>query len=330
LEVVPADDSVNLIEVPTRYPNAPIFPLTIRGKSFGGNQVSEATIEVRIRNSSPVQVVSRMKVLVVPELPLAQLKFYFVEDLRYHEAGTPTGAMLGTKIRDDYGGPGSMYDEADQRFNQIGAQMQLFGATEHRNVPFLGPPQFYRYPMTQTGPEWGEDALDFENSGLMTQFFPREFFPEGHIGTILVHRLSGRQGGYYSAETTLCFIAYDKWFPGGLGEPTYPYWGGPWGGSEQPGSVLAPDAIGRAGTRARVFAHEVGHALLPVRNRPNFEREPPKPPVNGWAGGHDFGPAPKNTDALMRGTGTAKGKWLRHEDWETAIRELMRRMGVAE
>ena len=256
--------------------------------------------------------------MVVPELPTINLKYYFVTDSRYYEEVSANGTLLGTKIRDDSGGPGSMSDEADQRFNQIGAHMAFAGPTESRDVPFLGPPDYYTNQTEQTGPRWNNDGLDYNNILRTAQNFPRRFFPGGHIGTILVHRLNVSQGGYYSPETKLCFVAYDRWYPGPVGAPSpYPFWGG-----RGPGSLLTPDALGRDATRGRVFSHEVGHALLPVRNRPDPQQEPDSPPVNGWSGGHDFGPAPKTTDAIMRKGGPAKGKWLRHEDWQTAFLEL--------
>ncbi|MEI8109100.1 MAG: hypothetical protein WCI46_14900 [Verrucomicrobiota bacterium] len=324
LEVVPANDSVNLIEVPTRYPDAAIFPLTIKGKASASTAVNQATLEVRLKNSNPTLVVARMKMWVVPEMPTTDLKYYFVTDSRYSEEVAANGTMLGTKIRDDSGGPGSMSDEADQRFNQIGAHMALAGPTESRDVSFLGPPDYYTSQSDQTGPRWNSDGLEYHNPQQIAQLFPRKDFPGGHIGTILVHRLGGSQGGYYSPESTLCFVAYDKWYSGSVGAPSpYPFWGG-----SVPGSLLTPDSLGRDATRGRAFSHEIGHALLPVRNRPDLQREPASPPVNGWAGGHDFGPAPETTDALMRASGSAKGKWLRQEDWKTAFEALQRRMGI--
>jgi len=61
---------------------------------------------------------------------------------------------------------------------------------------------------------------------------------------------------------------------------------------------------------------------LPERSRPNLELEPSNP-VNGWDGGHEHGPAPSTTDALMRGGGPKKEKWLRHGDWEIAATKIL-------
>jgi hypothetical protein len=208
--------------------------------------------------------------------------------------------------------PGIMADEADLIFNQMGLKMIHQGPTESRDVPFLGPPP-------APGQPWLGDSLTYDPPNVIPQYFSRAAFGGGHLATVLVHRLDGNQGGYYSAETELCFMGYDKWWAP-TGAPPYPYWGG------NPGKQLTPDSLGRDYTRPRVFAHEIGHALLPIRNRPGGGEEN-LPPRNGWAGGHDFGPVPKETDALMRRSGT-KGKWLRHEDWDVAVEEAMSRMGL--
>lgn len=208
--------------------------------------------------------------------------------------------------------------------------MALLEATEHRDIAFLGPPAGYIDETNNTGPYWHDEALEYYENPLIPQLFTN--LAGGHINTVLVHRLIGKQTGVYNPETRLCFISYDKWYPGPVGAPSpYPYWNGPYGSpGEHPEHLFQPDSRGRDGTRWRTFSHEVGHALLPVRNRPGGGEEN-LPPVNGWAGGHDYGPAPVKTDALMRRgkvSGDRKGKWMRHEDWKTATEELKRRMGI--
>jgi Big-like domain-containing protein/fibronectin type III domain protein len=72
--------------------------------------------------------------------------------------------------------------------------------------------------------------------------------------------------------------------------------------------------VGAQGTVALVEAHEMGHALGLTSRNPD-------------AGGHDPGPFPPGTDGLMKSgapdpvTGVLPanpGRWLPHEDWETA------------
>ena len=314
LEVVPASDSVDLIEISTRFPDTATYPLTIIGKASTSKTIEIATIDVRFK--STLQVVARMKVLVVPALPQFQLRFFFAEDFRnYDKPGQVPG---GTKIRDEPGNTTLMAEEAGECFKQIGVEMVFNGPTTSRNVPYLEPAGEFQ--------TW-QDYLPYENKPLMIAAFPPGTYSGGHLQTVLVHAIQGGVGGAYNPETGLVFVAYDKWFPGPVGAPgTYPYWGSRPSYSQPPPELL-PDASGRVGTRERAFAHEVGHALLPVRNRPD-PLDPPPVPVNGWIGGHDGGPYPQGTDRLMKGRTKTKGKWLRHEDWRTAMIELLKRMGL--
>src|SRR5437879_6572335 len=136
------------------------------------HSIDVATVEVRLKNSTPVQVVARMKILVLPEMPTTHLKYYFVTDSRFLEEVTGDGTMHGTKIRDGLGGTGSMSAEADEVFSQIAAHMALSEPTESRDIPFLGPPDYYDDPTNHTGPHWTKDQISPAERELIDTFFP--------------------------------------------------------------------------------------------------------------------------------------------------------------
>lgn len=323
LEIVVADDSTDYIQLQTSAPTGKITPITFSGISSTSKRLVHAKIEVRRKGDQ--MVIATLNVLVVPNLPDVQLKFYFTVDGRYlDDTHSLNGTLLGTKIRDDrgglgYGGAVSMADDVAQRFNQFGVNVVDQGSTEDRDVQFLGPPD----QIMTAGPVWNHDYLSWTQGDLITQIFTPDLFGGGNFNIVLLHRtgVNGTGGGFFCPETGLCFMGYDHWFPG-TSTMSYPWWSG-----KSWMTRLQPDALGRDSTRWRVCSHEIGHAMLPVRNAPDYTIEPLAPAVNGWDGGHDFGPAPAGTDSLMRASGP-KGKWLRHEDWETAVNEIKRRLGI--
>lgn len=317
-ELAVADDSQPYIEINEANPGQPIAltqketPITIVGKNTDPTLVFDSTIELRLKNDPEHKAVLKMRVKTVPDLEPLALKFYAVEDSRFLSNTPSPGysyADSGTEIRTDPSVAGGMYAEIQARFLQSCLSFSFAGTAEHRDVPYLksvpqNPSQVAGYP----------SDLENNDAAWVRAKFPALNFNEGHIRTILVHTLN-EPVGYYDPVLDVSFIGVDTWYQtltdGAVDRPFY---------MGQNETLWEPEnAKGQVKSPERVSAHEAGHAL-DLAARAEGDPDP-----DGFEGGHDSGPYPASTVSLMHSY--LSGRWLRHEDWDVAVRKAMDRLG---
>jgi len=317
-ELAVADADKPYIEINENNPGQPIpltqkeTPITIIGKNTDPSEITNATIEVRLKNDSSHTPLLKMYVKVVPDLKPLKLKFYAVTDSRFLEGQKDPGktwAKNGTLIRSSLGVAGGMYSEIQSNFAQARLCFTFMGASpDPRDVPYLK--TLPRNPNQNTDfPSY----LENEDRTWVKDKFPEDDFQEGNINIILVHTIKTPVAEYIE-QAKASFIGVDFWYETQSHvRPWDPSSGGPLYNVEE-------NSTGEIKTRARTAAHETGHDLkLPNRRTPEEN--------------HDFGPYPPGTSSLMKGgkkdqnSNGMQGKWLRHEDWDIAVRNAQERLG---